>query len=124
MGMTGVKTRGDVYSAECPCRDLLDVIANKWAAMAIGALSDGPVRFGALQRRLQGVSPKVLTSTLRRLEDFGLVDREVIPAVPLHVEYALTETGLSALEPVLALREWAEGRYAFAKDHADQKQPA
>ena len=55
----GEKTRGDVYSAECPCRDLLDVIANKWAALAIGALADGSVRFGALQRQLTGVSPKV-----------------------------------------------------------------
>ena len=108
------KTRGDVYSAECPCRDLLEVVANKWAALAIGALSDGPVRFGGLHRRLQGVSPKVLTATLRRLEEYGLIDREIIPAVPLHVEYSLTDAGRSALGPVLALREWAESRYTFA----------
>ncbi len=53
------------------------------------------------------VTPE-LTATLRRLEGFGLVHREVIPAVPLHVEYTLTNAGLSALEPVFALREWAE----------------
>ena len=88
-----IKTRGDVYSADCPCRDLLDVVANKWSALAIGALADGPVRFGALQRQLEGVSSKVLTATLRRLEGFGLVHREVIPAVPLHVEYTLTNAG-------------------------------
>ena len=76
-----IKTRGDVYSADCPCRDLLDVVANKWSALAIGALADGPVRFGVLQRQLEGVSPKVLTATLRRLEGFGLVHREMIPAV-------------------------------------------
>ncbi len=116
----GEKTRGDVYSAECPCRDLLDVIANKWAALAIGALADGSVRFGALQRQLTGVSPKVLTATLRRLEEFGLVDRTVVPAVPLHVEYSLTETGRSALEPVFALRDWAESRYEFARAHAQR----
>ena len=116
----GEKARGDVYSAECPCRDLLDVIANKWAALVIGALADGSVRFGALQRQLKGVSPKVLTSTLRRLEEFGLVDREVVPAVPLHVEYSLTETGRSAVEPVFALREWAESRYEFARAHAER----
>jgi len=115
------QTVGNVYSADCPCRELLDVIANKWAALAIGALSDGPVRFGALQRRLQGVSPKVLTATLRRLEEFGLVDRTVIPAVPLHVEYSLTEAGQSALAPVLALREWAEGRYTFARERVDMR---
>lgn len=113
------KTRGDVYSADCPCRDLLDVVANKWSALAIGALADGPVRFGALQRQLEGVSPKVLTATLRRLEGFGLVHREVIPAVPLHVEYTLTEAGRSALEPVFALRVWAENNYQLARAHAD-----
>lgn len=114
-----IKTRGDVYSADCPCRDLLDVVANKWSALAIGALADGPVRFGALQRQLEGVSPKVLTATLRRLESFGLVHREVIPAVPLHVEYTLTDAGRSALEPVFALREWAESNYPLARAHAD-----
>lgn len=97
--------RGDVYSSQCPCRDLLDVVANKWSALAIGALAEGPLRFGELQRRLQGISPKVLTATLRRLEDHGLVHREVIPEVPLHVEYSLTEVGRSAVEPVFALRE-------------------
>jgi DNA-binding HxlR family transcriptional regulator len=106
--------RGDVYSAECPCRDLLDAVANKWAALAIGALEEGPLRFGALQRQLQGVSPKVLTATLRRLESFDLVDREVIPAVPLHVEYSLTEAGRTALGPVFALRDWAESHYDLA----------
>lgn len=112
--------RGDVYSAECPCRDLLDVVANKWAALVIGALAEGPQRFGVLQKRLQGVSPKVLTSTLRRLEGFGLIDREVFPSVPLHVEYSLTEAGQSALGPVFALREWAESHYAHAVSHAVQ----
>ncbi len=114
------RTHGDVYSADCPCRDLLDVVANKWAALAIGALAEGTLRFGELQRRLQGVSPKVLTATLRRLEDFGLVHREVIPAVPLHVEYSLTEAGRSAVDPVFMLRDWAESRYALARAHADR----
>ncbi|MGO1851900.1 MAG: winged helix-turn-helix transcriptional regulator [Microbacteriaceae bacterium] len=111
---------GDVYSADCPCRDLLDVLANRWSALAIGALAEGKLRFGALQRRLEGVTPKVLTATLRRLEDFGLVHREVLPAVPLHVEYSLTELGKSAVAPVFALREWAESKYSYAKEHADR----
>jgi DNA-binding HxlR family transcriptional regulator len=106
--------RGDVYSADCPCRALLDVVANKWAALAIMALADGPLRFGEVQRRLQGVSPKVLTATLRRLEGIGLAHREVFPAVPLRVEYSLTDIGQSAVEPMLMLREWAESRHAHA----------
>ena len=98
----------NVYTAQCPCRALLDLLANKWSALAIGPLEDGPQRFGAVQKRLQGVSPKVLTQTLRRLEDFGLVDRTVYPAIPLHVEYELTELGRSAAVPLNLLRAWVE----------------
>ncbi|MFE4534723.1 winged helix-turn-helix transcriptional regulator [Streptomyces scopuliridis] len=105
---TGRHAEHDVYAAQCPCRDVLDLLANKWAALAIGALEEGPRRFGALQRRLQGVSPKVLTSTLRRLEDHGFVDRTVYPAVPLHVEYALTALGVSVAEPLGQVRAWVE----------------
>ncbi|GAB2736327.1 winged helix-turn-helix transcriptional regulator [Kitasatospora kifunensis] len=106
--LTGQHTHHDVYAAQCPCRAMLDLLANKWSALAIGALEEGPLRFGALQRLLQGVSPKVLTQTLRRLEDAGLVDRTVYPAVPLHVEYALTDLGLSAAVPLRLLRTWVE----------------
>ncbi|MEV7924220.1 MULTISPECIES: helix-turn-helix domain-containing protein [unclassified Kitasatospora] len=105
---SGEHSQHDVYAAQCPCRILLDLLANKWAALAIGALEDGPQRFGELQRRLQGVSPKVLTQTLRRLEDFGILDRTVYPVVPLHVEYSLTRLGQSAAVPLNALRSWVE----------------
>ncbi|QKV95836.1 helix-turn-helix transcriptional regulator [Streptomyces sp. NA02950] len=98
----------DVYAAQCPCREVLDLLANKWSALAIGAMEGGPQRFGVLQRRLQGVSPKVLTQTLRRLEDAGFVDRTVYPAVPPHVEYELTALGRSVSEPLGQLRGWVE----------------
>jgi DNA-binding HxlR family transcriptional regulator len=107
--------RGDVYSASCPCRDLLDVVANKWSALVIGALADGPLRFGALQKRLDGVSAKVLTSTLRRLEEYALVDREVFAAVPARVEYSLTSAGMDAVDALAALRDWAERHLAHAQ---------
>ncbi|MFE2728906.1 winged helix-turn-helix transcriptional regulator [Kitasatospora sp. NPDC059327] len=98
----------DVYAAACPCRDMLDLLANKWSALALGALEPGPRRFGALRARLQGVSPKVLTHTLRRLEEHGLVDREVFAEVPLRVEYRLTELGRDACAPLAHLRTWVE----------------
>ncbi|WP_063129800.1 winged helix-turn-helix transcriptional regulator, partial [Nocardia fusca] len=97
-----------MYAEQCPCRTLLDLLANKWSALAIGALEDGPQRFGQLQRHLQGISPKVLTQNLRRLEEFGLVERTIYPVVPLHVEYALTELGHSAAAPLRMLRNWVE----------------
>ena len=108
MATTSCGKPHDVYAAACPCRDMLDLLANKWSALALGALEDGPRRFGAIRTKLQGVSPKVLTATLRRLEEHGLVDRTVYPAVPLHVEYALTELGRDANAPLDALRRWVE----------------
>ncbi|MFB7230580.1 winged helix-turn-helix transcriptional regulator [Streptomyces fimicarius] len=103
----------DVYAAQCPCRDVLDLLANKWSALAIGAMEEGPQRFGALQRRLEGISSKVLTSTLRRLEERGFVERTIYPAVPLHVEYELTGLGHSVAQPLAQLRTWVE-------DHIDE----
>src|SRR5882757_5499706 len=81
--------RSDVYAAMCPCRDMLDLLANKWSALAIGALEDGPVRFGELKRTLEGISPKVLSRTLKRLEDHAILTRTVYAEVPPRVEYAL-----------------------------------
>ena len=98
----------DAYSANCPCRSVLDLLADKWSALALGALEEGPQRFGQLRARLQGISPKVLTAVLRRLEDHGLVDRTVFPVVPLHVEYSLTALGADACTPLAALRDWVE----------------
>ncbi|MFD7711728.1 winged helix-turn-helix transcriptional regulator [Streptomyces sp. NPDC059785] len=111
---SGRHAHHDVYAAQCPCRALLDLLANKWSALAIGALEDGPKRFGELQRTLQGVSPKVLTQTLRRLEDAAILDRTIYPAVPLHVEYALTPLGQSAAVPLNALRSWVEANIDLA----------
>ena len=105
---TGRHGDHDVYDADCPCRDLLDVLASKWSALVIGALHDGPLRFGELQRRIGGVTPKSLTKTLRRLEDYDLVERQVYAAVPPRVDYELTATGRSAAVPLAALRVWAE----------------
>jgi DNA-binding HxlR family transcriptional regulator len=89
-------------------RTLVSLFTNKWSALAIEALEDGPVRFGELQRRLRGVSPKVLTQTLRRLEEFGLVNRVVYPDIPLRVEYSLTDVGRGAADLLRELRNWVD----------------
>lgn len=100
--------RNNVYAAMCPCRDMLDLLANKWSALAIGALQDGPQRNAQLRRRLEGISPKVLSQTLKRLEDHHLLTRTVYPEVPARVEYELTELGASAAAPLQHLRDWVE----------------
>ncbi|MEU3862629.1 helix-turn-helix domain-containing protein [Streptomyces sp. NPDC028722] len=98
----------DAYLAECPARQLLDRIADKWVSLAVNALADGPQRYSDLQRRLASVSQKMLTQTLRHLERDGLVSRTVIPAVPVRVEYDLTELGRSLLPVMCAIKAWAE----------------
>jgi DNA-binding HxlR family transcriptional regulator len=102
-----VKAELDLFAELCPCRSLLELLGNKWSTLTIGALAEGRLRFGELQQKLAGVSPKVLTQTLRRLEASGFVDRTVFPEVPLHVEYSLTELGQSANVPLAHLRTWA-----------------
>jgi DNA-binding HxlR family transcriptional regulator len=83
----------DVFSAACPSRPVLEDVTGRWGALALGALADGPMRFNALRRHVQGVSQKMLAQSLQALERDGLVNREVQSTFPLQVEYSLTSTG-------------------------------
>lgn len=85
----------------------LDQVASKWAVMVITNLCDQPQRFNAIKRRLDGVTQKALTDTLRRLERNGLIERRVIPVSPVAVEYSLTPLGRTLQKPFLVLSEWA-----------------
>ncbi|MFF7246527.1 winged helix-turn-helix transcriptional regulator [Embleya sp. NPDC008237] len=98
----------DVYSAKCPTRQVLDHIAGKWTVLIVDALRDGTMRYTDLSRRIEGVSQKMLTQTLRALEADGFVSRTVTPTIPPRVDYELTELGRSLGEPIRALREWTE----------------
>lgn len=97
-----------VLNASCPSRQALDLIADKWTMLVIKALVDGVRRYGALRRAIDGISPKMLTQTLRALERDGLVTRTVYPVVPPRVDYALTPLGETLIEPLAAVAAWAE----------------
>jgi DNA-binding HxlR family transcriptional regulator len=97
-----------VMDPECDSRKVLDRIADKWTALIIHVLSGGTKRHGELRRQISGVSQKMLTQTLRSLEDDGLVNRKVYPVVPPMVEYSLTPLGRSLIEPLEAICRWAE----------------
>jgi DNA-binding HxlR family transcriptional regulator len=103
-----VKDPADVFSARCPSRAALDLIADKWAVLVAGSLVDGPMRHSRLREQIEGISGKMLTRTLRELERGGLVERRIYPEVPPRVEYSLTPLGRSLREPVTALTGWAE----------------
>ena len=98
----------DVYSAKCPTRQVLDHVAGKWTVLIVDALAEGTMRYTDLHRRIEGISQKMLTQTLRQLETDGFVTRTVHPTVPPRVEYTLTELGHSLRIPIAALREWIE----------------
>ena len=98
----------NVYSATCATRQVLDLIADKWTALVIGALEDEPRRFSQIQRRIDGISQKMLTQTLRSLERDGLVERTVYAEVPPRVVYTLTLLGETLCAPIAAIRGWAE----------------
>ncbi len=95
------------YAADCPSRQLLDRIGDRWSVLTIGSLVDGPQRYSAIANRVQGVSQKMLTQTLRALERDGLVTRTVYPEIPPRVEYALTERGRSLRAVLEPLERWA-----------------
>ena len=95
-------------NAHCGSRKVLDRIADKWTALVIHVLSEETKRSGELRRAISGISQKMLTQTLRSLEDDGLVERKVYPVVPPMVEYSLTPLGRTLTEPLEAICHWAE----------------
>lgn len=107
---------------DCPVRDVLDRVGDKWSFLLILKLASGPHRFGVLRRSIFDISQRMLTQTLKELQRDGLIERTVFPTTPPSVEYALTDLGWSLLIPMRALVTWAdqshesirEARRAFA----------
>lgn len=101
------------------CRRLgkiLSVIGDKWTIMIMGALSDGPLRYNELRRKIGGVSQRMLTLTLRRLERDGLLTRTVYPTIPPRVDYDLTSVGRSLIEPLQNLSGWATAHLSIIEE--------
>lgn len=131
MDMTGQKLAAEFKASrasyadasECPVRNVLDQIADKWSVLILGALAARPYRFGELKREIGDISQRMLTQTLRNLQAGGMIEREVFPTMPPSVEYRLSPMGQSFLKPLSVLIEWAkanqsairEARETFAK---------
>ncbi|WP_026910861.1 winged helix-turn-helix transcriptional regulator [Patulibacter minatonensis] len=99
----------DVFARACTSRPVLQDVTGRWGALALGALHQGPTRFNALRRRVDGVSEKMLAQTLQALERDGFVLRDVQATIPPRVEYRLTPLGTSVAEHLLGLIELLEG---------------
>ena len=102
----------NAYVADCPSRQVLDAISDKWVTLVLNALAGGPLRYSDLARRIAGVSQKMLTQTLRRLERDGLLTRTITPSVPVRVDYQLTSLGETILPVVTAIKQWSEAHIA------------
>jgi DNA-binding HxlR family transcriptional regulator len=100
----------DVFSRKCTSREVLETITGRWGILALAALHEGPYRFNALRRRVDGVSEKMLSQTLQALERDGMVRRVAEHTIPPRVEYSLTPLGREAAEYLLPLITWLEGR--------------
>ena len=103
-------------SAACPTRQVLGRVADKWTMLVISALSaEDVLRFSELRRRVEGITQKVLTQTLRGLERDGLITRTVYPTVPVTVEYRLTPLGGSLATAVNAIKAWTYFRRIISR---------
>ena len=102
----------NAYVAECPSRQVLDALSDKWVTLVLTALADSPRRYSELSRTIAGVSQKMLTQTLRLLERDGLVSRTITASVPVRVDYQLTSLGRTLLPVVRAIKNWSETHIA------------
>lgn len=122
------KNAYNAFLAVCPSRQLLDRLSDKWVVLILCALGgDGPsgagepvsMRYSQLARLIAGVSQKMLTQTLRSLERDGLITRTVTPTVPVTVDYALTDLGLSLYQATRQLRAWAQNHMDAVQTNRD-----
>jgi len=122
------KVRYNAYLAACPSQQLLSQVSGKWVTLVLSALGSGPdcdgdprpMRYSALARVLAGISPKMLSQTLRALERDGLVTRAVTATVPVTVTYELTDLGLSLHHTVRQLKVWAESYHDEVAAHRER----
>ncbi|MCZ1007284.1 winged helix-turn-helix transcriptional regulator [Streptomyces lydicus] len=117
----------DVFARDCPSRDALKHVTDRWGSLTLGALLDGTFRFNELRRRVQGVSEKMLAQTLHALERDGLVHREAQQTNPPRVDYALTPLGHQVarqLQLLIALVEDRMPQVLQARERYDARHPA
>ncbi|CCV14630.1 helix-turn-helix domain-containing protein [Mesorhizobium sp. STM 4661] len=114
--IVNLRTKLEIYKAgsgggnlaDCPVRDVIQGISNKWSSLLMMALAEKPYRFGELRRLVPDISQRMLTQTLHDLQRDGYVHRQVFPTKPPSVEYSLTDLGRSMFGPLQQLIQWAE----------------
>ncbi|MFJ8883843.1 winged helix-turn-helix transcriptional regulator [Streptomyces sp. NPDC102402] len=114
--------QADLRRADSLAREIFSDVADKWALLIIEALGEGTLRFSEVRNEVEGISHKMLTQNLRKLERNGLVERTVYPTVPPRVEYTLTEAGRELRKAVDVMCDWTHrnlGRIEAARREFD-----
>ncbi|MEL6501058.1 MAG: helix-turn-helix domain-containing protein [Cyanobacteria bacterium J06607_15] len=109
---------------DCPVRLLIDIVGDKWTLPVLYVLKQSTKRYSELQREIPGISKKMLTQTLRRLESDNILRRKVYPVVPPKTEYNLTPFGKKLIEPLEVLADWAREHQPELKQICDRRQQA
>jgi DNA-binding HxlR family transcriptional regulator len=116
MRKTDAPATGEELEQPCPIRDVLDRIGDQWSFLAMDTLARGTQRFNELMRNIGDISKQMLSRTLKRLEEDGLVKRTIYPEVPPRVEYELTPLGRSFLVPMKGLITWADEHHQAVRE--------
>jgi DNA-binding HxlR family transcriptional regulator len=99
----------------CPVRDVLSRVSDRWSMLVLLFLEAGALRFSALGRAMPDISQRMLFQTLRRLEEDGLLTREVFPTVPPKGGYSLSDLGRSLLKPLKQMMRWADTNHGLIR---------
>ena len=105
--MVSQKKHESLLGEDCPVRQVINIIGNKWTLPVLYILKDNTKRYSQLQREIPGISKKMLTQTLRKLEADNILKRTVYPVVPPKTEYKLTAFGYELIKPLKVLADWA-----------------
>lgn len=111
---------GTDLNQPCVVRDVIDRIGDRWSLLVLGHLAESSLRFNAMHRKIGDISKQVLSRTLRQLEEDGFISRTVHQSTPPQVEYALTEMGVSFLQPLKAVLDWADAHHDAITQSRDE----
>jgi DNA-binding HxlR family transcriptional regulator len=110
-----------ILDRDCPVRQVINIVGDKWTLPVLYVLTQGTKRYSEIQREIPGISKKMLTQTLRRLESDNILERKIYPVVPPKTEYDLTTFGNQLIKPLEVLADWAWEHQAELKQICDRR---
>ena len=105
--MVSQEEQEPLLDRDCPVRQLINIVGDKWTLPVLYVLKQDTKRYSELQREIPGISKKMLTQTLRRLESDKIIKRKVYAVIPPKTEYNLTIFGKKLIDPIEVLADWA-----------------